>query len=260
MQIGLYSPRSDLLEQQIAAVDEFNQSACLDLALRTYDNYRDLAQDITNIPLDILVYHMEDGKETEEQILRIVQTLPNCRMLLLCDSEKHAIFGYAIHAAGYLLTPLDNEDFLAALIHLIREKIQAKEQFLPVKINGVWSQVNMKHITYLESAGHSLIFHLNDSRKLKVTAGFRHYQSLLDLNADFIRCHKSYMVNLQYVKEWKMDHFELTDGSTVSISRPYWQTTRSLYACYATQTKDVLEKEQATKKAPPAKEMGGLRQ
>ena len=50
MQIGLYSPRSDLLEQQIAAVDEFNQSACLDLALRTYDSYRDLEQDIPPPP------------------------------------------------------------------------------------------------------------------------------------------------------------------------------------------------------------------
>ena len=257
MQIGLYSRCRELLEQQIEAVDEFNQSACLDLTLRTYDNYRDLAQEITNIPLDILVYHMEDGKEIEEELLRIVQTLPNCKVLLLCDSEKYALFGYAIHAVGYLMTPLDQEDFLAALIHLIRERIQAKEQFLPVKINGVWSQVNMKHITYLESTGHSLIFHLNDNRQLKVAAGFRHYQSLLDLNVDFVRCHKSHMVNLQYVKEWEMDHFTLTDGSVVNISRPYWQTVRSIYACYTTQTKDVPEKEQGKKKAPPAKTPGG---
>ena len=257
MHIGLYSPCRELLNQQVDTLHEFNQTACLDLLLYTYDNYRDLTQDITNLPLDILVYHMEDQAGVEDKLLRIAQTLPNCRLLLLCDNERHALFGYTVHAAGYLLIPLDNEEFLSSLIHLIRERVQAREQFLPVKINGVWSQVNMRHITYLESAGHNLIIHLNDSRQLKVAAGFKYYQSLLDLNEDFIRCHKSYMVNMEYVKEWEMEHFKLTDGSMVNISRPYWQTIRSMYACYTTQTKNLPENEPPNESASPTAEQGG---
>lgn len=250
MQIGIYSPRSELLAQQSAALEELNETACLDLGLHCYADYRELTQGCTNIPLDVLVFDMEGDPAVEEQIMRFVQTQPNCRTVLLSDSEKHAVFGYAVRAAGYLMTPLDVENFLSILTRLIREKMQAQEQFLPLKINGVWSQASMNHITYMESEGHNLIFHLNDGRALKVAAGFKHYQSLLDLNVNYVRCHKSYIVNLQYVKAWELDHFQLTDGNVVNISRPYWQTIRSVYACHMTQSKEMEKKTNP----PPVKE------
>ena len=245
MQVGLYSPRAALIQQQRAAVEELNQTACLDLTLRCFETYRELSQGITSVPLDILFYDTEEGRDLEAHLIRIFQTLPNCRLVLLSDSERHAVFGYAVKAAGYLTLPLDNEDFLSTLILLLRERLERKEQFLPVKVNGVWSQLNMRHITYLESSGHSLIFHMNSGQNIRVTASFRDYQSLLDLNTDFLRCHKSYVVNLHYVKTWEMDGFTLADGNVVSISRPYWQMARSVYACYMTQTRDEPKLEQS---------------
>ena len=250
MQIGIYSLRPELLAQQVQAMEELNETACLDLELHQYASYRELTQGSTNIPLDILLFDMEGDPNVEEQVMHFVQTQPNCRMVLLSDSEKYAVFGYEVQAAGYLFIPLDVESFLSTLIRLVREKLQAKEQFLPVKINGVWSQVNMRHITYMESEGHNMVFHFHDGRDLKVAAGFKHYQSLLDLNTDYIRCHKSYVVNMQYVKDWELDHFQLTDGTVVNISRPYWQTIRSVYACHMTESKDLTEK----MTPPPAKE------
>ena len=238
MQIGIYSPRPTLLDQLRAAIEEFNQTACLDLSVRCYGSERELAQGVTNLPLDILFYDTDQSANLEERLTRFVQTLPHCRLVLLSESERHAVFGYAVRAAGYLTLPLDLEDFLATLISLLREQMRIKEQFLPVKVNGVWTQLNTQYVTYLESAGHNLIFHMNDKRELKVAASFRDYQNVLDLNPDLLRCHKSYMVNLRYVSQWEMDRFTLTDGSAVSISRPYWHTARSVYACYLAQTRE----------------------
>lgn len=245
MKIGFYSTRLPLLDEQRETMEEFNQTACLNLTLRCCDNFESLFQEISTIPMDILVYDMEGGQEAKEELIRLTQTIPNCRIVLLSDSERHAVFGYALRAAGYLTTPLDKEEFLSQLIYLIRERIQAKEQFLPIKINGVWSQLNMKHITYMESAGHSLIFHMNDKRIFKAQAGFKDYQSLLDLNSDFFRCHKSYVVNMSYVKDWSLTTFKLKDGVEINISRPYRQTARSMYACYVTKPLPSLEKKPA---------------
>lgn len=244
MQIGLYSPRPSILAEEKAAVEELNRTACLDLTLRCCDSFEELFQGVSVLPLDILFYDMEGGRDAREELKRLLQTIPNCRLVLLSDSEQHAVFGYALRAAGYLTTPLDREEFLSQLIYLIRERVQAKEQFLPIKVNGVWSQLNMGHITYVESSGHSLIFHLSDSRRFKVQSGFREYQSLLDLNPDYFRCHKSYVVNMSYVKDWSLTAFTLNNGEEVNISRPYRQTARSVYACYVTKPlkKSVKEK------------------
>jgi len=234
LQIGIYSPRPSLLAEGRETVEEFNSSACLDLTLRCCDSYEELSRMASALPLDILFYDMESGGHVQEELRRLCQTIPNCRIVLLSDSERHAVFGYALRAAGYLTTPLDREEFLAQLISLIREKLRAKEQFLPLKVNGVWSQLSMKHITYVESAGHSLIFHLEDSRRLKVQSCFKDYQNLLDLNPDYFRCHKSYVVNMSFVKNWSLTAFTLKNGEEINISRPYRQAARSMYACYVT--------------------------
>lgn len=234
MQIGLYSPRLPLLDQMRETVEEFNQTACLNLTLRCCDSYESLQQEAASFPMDALVYDMEGSAHAREELRRLLHTIPNCRMILLSDSEYHAVFGYAVQAAGYLTTPLDREEFLSQLVRLIREKIQAREQFLPLRINGVWTQLNMKHITYVESAGHSLIFHLDDKRQLRIQSSFRDYQNLLDLNTDFFRCHKSYVINMNHVRDWSLTAFTLKDGGEVNISRPYRQAARSMYACYVT--------------------------
>lgn len=244
MQIGLYSPRQELLEEQRKTVEEFNETACLDLELKSYDTYDALMQGVSNLPFDILFYDTEESKDAEQELLRLVQTVPNCRLVLLSDSERHAVFGYALRAVGYLTTPLDKEEYLSLLIYLIREKIQRKEQFLPLKINGVWSQIDMNYITFVESAGHNLLFHLLGGKTFKVLSAFKQYQRLLDLNPDFFRCHKSYMVNMRYVKDWSLTAFTLSDGDEVNISRPYRQVARSIYACYVTKPQPELKKKE----------------
>lgn len=258
MQIGIYSPRRDLLDWQLNAIDEFNRTACLDLTVHAYSDHQELEQAATNIPIDILSYDVDTGDEVRERLERLAHTLPNCRVFLISESERHAVFGYSIRAAGYLLLPLDEEEFFSMFATLLREKIQTREQFLPIKINGVWSQVSTRHITHLESRGHNLIFHLNDGKQLKAAAGFRDYQSLLDLNTNYLRCHKSYMVNLQYVQNWEMDRFHMADGSEVNISRPYWQTARRVYACYVAQTRDVPEGKTDKVTDAPSKAVGGI--
>ena len=237
MHVGFCSSRGEILQQMVDITEEFNQTACLDLLLHEYPGYRELIHDLTNTALNVLVYDLDGEPEAETQIRRILQTIPNCQLVLLSDSEKHAMFGYSIHAAGYLLTPLDTEAFLSSLVYLIRQQTQISYRFLPVKIHGVWSQVNLDHITCLESRGHSITFHFADGHKITATASFKDYEMTLSLRDNFVRCHKSYIVNLDYVKSWEMEELTLENGEIVKISRPYWHEMRKLYACRMAQSK-----------------------
>ena len=238
MRIGFYSPNPELLRQEFAIMEEFNRTACLDLTLHCYDSHQALTRDITKNALDILVYDMDDHPQAQSRVQRITQIVPNCRVILLSSTQKYALFGYTVHAAGYLLAPLDADQFLSVLIDLIRQKMQLTQPYLPVKIHGVWSQIDLDHIAFLESCAHSLIFHLDDGRQIKVTSSFKEYENLLSLKSNFVRCHKSYIINLDHVKTWEMDNFTLENDRTVKISRPYWQTVRKTYACYLVQTED----------------------
>lgn len=241
MQIGLYSPRQELLAQMRRALEEFNETAYLDLILRSYGEYAELSASLTDLPLDILFYDTERDPDPKEALQRIMHTIPNCCLILICDDARHALMGYSVKATDYLLTPLDEEDLIATLARFLRQRMESREHYLPVKINGVWSRLNMRHITYLESAGHSLIFHVNDGRTFRCIAHYRDYEGLLEMNPDFFRCHKSYVVNMRYVADWDLNSLTLTDGTSINISRPYRQITRSFYANYITRSQDTPE-------------------
>lgn len=238
MQVGIYSPRPPLLEQTRAALEGFCRTAYLDVRIHSFDSRQALSAGVTEIPLDLLFYDMEEDPDPEADIKRLAGALPFCSMVLLCGDARHALAGYAVKAIDYLLTPVHSEDLIDVLAHFLRERLSAGERYLPLKLNGVWTRLDMRHITYIESAGHALIFHMSDGRSFRSIAHYRDYEGLLDMDPDFLRCHKSYVVNMRYVTGWNVDSLTLADGSLVNVSRPYRQTVRTFYACYVTQTAD----------------------
>ena len=239
MQIGIYSPRPELLRQLSQPLEEFMEYANLSLTLRIYSDSAELNTSLSSAPLDLLLFDTEQSDDPMTQLQRISHTIPNGTLVLLCDDSRYALQGYSVHASDYLITPLSKDKVIGVLTTFLRKRLGQDTYYLPIRINSVWSRVNMDHITYLESAGHTMFFHLNDGRVLSAPVHYRDLEGLLDLNPDFFRCHKSYVVNLRYVVDWDMDRLTLADGNTVSISRPYRQIVRSIYACYVTNPKAV---------------------
>ena len=78
-----------------------------------------------------------------------------------------------------------------------------------------------KEIIRIEADRSYSWFFLSDGRKILVSRNLKEYQELLN-DRSFFRTHNSHLVNLEYVKKFvRQDggYIEMTDGSTVSISR-----------------------------------------
>lgn len=239
MRIGLYTTQPELRQQLDEALENLGQSSFLNLSVHEFDSFPEISASLTEAPMDLLLFDMDGTDDPKDELIRASQIVPNCDLILLCSDTRFAIFGYTVRAKDYLTTPINSEDLVDILTRFLRERLEGHEHYLPLKMNGVWSKLNMRHITYLESAGHALIFHMNDGRSFRVISSFSNYQTQLEMNRDFFRCHKSYVVNMRYVVGWELNNLTLADGKTINISRPYRQVTRSFYACYVTQSRDL---------------------
>ncbi len=206
----------------------------MDIDFAAFGDLKSLFRGMTESPFDILLFDTEQVENLQETLVRVTQVQPYCILALLSDSEQYAVMGYSVHASAYWILPMDEADYLSLFAALIREIPYKLEHFLPIKVNGVWSRIEVSSLAYLESAGHTLIFHMADGRVFRMTAGFRDYQFQLDSSSSLLRCHKSFVVNLSHVRDWQMDSFLLKDGNSINISRPYWQTARSIWARFVT--------------------------
>ncbi|MDR1774340.1 MAG: LytTR family transcriptional regulator [Clostridioides sp.] len=114
----------------------------------------------------------------------------------------------------------DNESIMG-----IREIYKDLFQY---KVNGKISFENKKMITFFQIEGRKIRINKQNGE----TEIF--YASIEDLaeelkKDEFIRIHKSYLVNSMYVKQFSHNRIVLYDGTELSVSRKYSKKVREFF-------------------------------
>ena len=90
-------------------------------------------------------------------------------------------------------------------------------EFIELKSNRKIYRVLPSEIYYIEGMGNYVVYHVADDKKIIVYQSLKKTISLLDEN--FVRVHKSYIVNKNLVSSYDSESLELTSGDTISVSK-----------------------------------------
>ena len=175
--------------------------------------------------------------------VEFVQSLETPTMVIFTTAyAEYAIEGYKLSAIDYLLKPFGLKDIerasekaqsLYELLQLQEQKLaetnaQAEETQAEVGDEGVLSVyadrktclVKMSNIIYVESAGEYVRLHLNDGTKLVTLFRLKNMESSLQ-TAQFMRVHRSYIINLDYVSSYTKGRVFLSNDDYVPIGESY---------------------------------------
>ena len=86
---------------------------------------------------------------------------------------------------------------------------------------GSISFIEVDDMVSLQADSNYTIIHMKDMQKLVISKTLKDFEELLDEN-QFARIHKSYIVNLRYIKEYSTIDggiVKMSDGNQWSISR-----------------------------------------
>lgn len=111
-----------------------------------------------------------------------------------------------------------NQLLIENLLHNLQDVTQSRIA-LP-HITGV-KFVTLSEISFLEADSNYTIVHLSNLQKIVVSRTLKEFEDLLP-SEQFMRVHKSNIVNLQFVREYVGVHggeLLLTDGNSVGISK-----------------------------------------
>lgn len=165
--------------------------------------------------------------------------------------NKYAITAIRFSALDYLLKPVDHEELKHAVDRYIKqrkEKIQVRELYrnfidnimhkekkqfkLALTANGVIRLAEPSEIIHCVGINNYTQFYLVDGSVFMVSRTIKEFEELL-AEYNFIRSHKSHLVNMNFIKEIKNEHFiMLKNGQSVEISRrrqrDVWEAVRKL--------------------------------
>lgn len=165
--------------------------------------------------LDVLMPGI-DGIQTAQEIR---ETDRNVRIIFASASPEFAAESYRVGAYYYLLKPVDAASFFA-LLDGVREELAVRaDQGFVLKSRDEIVRIDFARLKYVEVINKTVYFHLSDGVVREATATLADFEGMLSARPEFLKTHRSYLVNLRYVQAVESNCVIMRDGSSLPVSR-----------------------------------------
>jgi len=167
--------------------------------------------------LDILMPEMT-GVETAE---RLRNANFAGEIVFLTTSNDFAHQAFRVNAFDYLLKPPVQEDVNQVLNKLDNAKRNADREGIFVKTGGKSRFILLRDISHIEVIDHTVHIKLINKSGIEVYAAFNEIAPQLMKDRRFVRCHRSFVLNMSEIAEIAANEVVMRSGSRIPISRGY---------------------------------------
>ena len=180
------------------AISDYAKNAePLTFAISSFTNGSALLTSGGNYDIIFLDIQMEnpDGMETAEKLRKSGYS----GLLIFITVLKEYVFdAFEVQAFDYLVKPLEKKRFQRTMDRAVKSIQQDTERSLLIQKGNSCMVIPLSQIVYCEIIGRKIYLHLADSQ-------INDYYEKLDkleakVDGRFFRCHRSYLVNLDFVR------------------------------------------------------------
>lgn len=153
-------------------------------------------------------------------------------LIFLADEIKYALHGYKVGALQYLIKPIKKEEAFECL-DMIKEKIKDINDnfnYITIELPKKSIKLNYENIIYcIMFSPYIDIYTIND--KITIRKKISDMEEILPKES-FIRCHRSYLVNIKHISVVNKDTVTLEDGTKIPISRGKYEEVNQAFINY----------------------------
>ncbi|MDU1453863.1 MAG: LytTR family DNA-binding domain-containing protein [Paeniclostridium sordellii] len=214
----------DYLEQILNEINGKYEILIFNSGEELFKNYPD------NIDIFLLDIQMDglNGMEVARKIRQIDKK--EAEIIFTTSLIEYIQEGYEVRAYRYLLKPIKLEDLKKHIILCIEELTKNKESYIAVNEKNNTCKVKISEITYIEIQKREMTIHtINED--YTINSSMSKLENELS-KYNFYRCHKSFMVNIDFIKNIKQYIAILDNKEEVPISRYRFKETKSRFLSY----------------------------
>lgn len=165
--------------------------------------------------LDILMPGF-NGIETAEEIRRSDSCV---KIIFLTSSSDFAVQSYAVNAFYYLLKPVREENFFRLMDSVLETfELERSDNIILNCKDGI-TLVDVKKIEFCEVMHRTLFIHLISGKVLESTGSLENLEKQLNGCGYFMRFHRSYLVNLNHIRNISRRAVTMSCLAEISIPR-----------------------------------------
>lgn len=203
--------------------------------INSYNDISTLFLNLSDKKYDLVLMDIDwnDNEETGVQYAaRINEQCPNIQVIFITaynDRFSECIFFEKVNLCGYLVKPIKLQKLQFLVNKALENEKKRREEYIVVQYRGVTETIPFSDIMYLESKAHQLYISTL-TQQIQVYKKLDDYESIL--NKTFVRVHKSFMVNMNYIKRIERVALTLKNGDVLPVSKTKYQLARDKFFKY----------------------------
>lgn len=138
--------------------------------------------------------------------------------------EKVPSIFFKVKPFGFINKPIDKELVYRYIEKAISE-IESNQKYICCNEAGKEIRIPFSHIVFIESIGRKLRIKTENSEFFT----YGKLDEIENIPASFVRCHKSFIVNMKYIESFSKHRFTMKDKKEINISRSRQDEAESKY-------------------------------
>ena len=149
-------------------------------------------------------------------------------IVFLTSSPSFAYESYEVKALNYLLKPIHKELLFPILDNLFLTEQKPQEGFT-LKSGTSLVRILFSQLVYVEVNQKHLYFNLTNGQVQEIFGALKDYEDVLLHRPEFMRVHRSYIVNLLQVAELSPGGIRTFSGQRIPVSRQLYPQVQKAY-------------------------------
>ena len=229
MRIAVCDDNLQELDRLSKLLDAYKQKTKASFTYEVFSDGITLLESVRKGNYDFLLLDVMMPLINGLQIAHEVRTFDeNIAIAFLTSSPEFAVESYSVEAFSYLLKPA-KADTLFPILDKLLLAAQKPTEGLRIKFQNGFANLMFSRLAYIEVINRTLCFHLTDGSVRELVAPLSDYEDALLQRPEFIRVHRSFIVNLFQVQELRTTDILTYSGSVVPISRRLYTQVRKEY-------------------------------
>lgn len=180
-------------------------------------------------PFDLLLLDIQLGGKTGLELARELRDRNDRVGIIFTTScEEYLATGYGVQPIHFLLKPVKEENLRRAIQTDWRVNHEVKR--VTLRDGPRTAVVSLRDIIFFESRNHDVVAHQREGERL-LRLPLSEVEEALPRDA-FCRCHKSFLVNYDYIVGFGRSGVLLNTGESVPIGRKFLTTAKNAFIHY----------------------------
>lgn len=190
-----------------------------------------------------LINQLEKGKRFDIFLLDVVMPDMNgmelaaeirskdsvAKIIFLTSSPEFAVKSYSVGAFNYLLKPVQKNELFSVLEKACHDICYNLKEYILVKTQNELSKVYFNTLIYVEVIGRVIYFYKKDGNVVVCYTSISQVEEKLLTDKRFIKPHRSYIINMDYVKTLAKDGFTLISNQLIPVSRNAYKDVKQAF-------------------------------